>query len=164
MKVKSESEVAQSCLTLSDPMNHSTPGPSVHGIFQARVLEWGAISLYRWTKHLGCYISVSVLHTCMYLTLYVCLSTHTHTHTHIHTKKLSNIQYSIVNCGFSASLVVQMVKNLLKMLEMWVQFMGWEDPLGQGMATYSSILAWRIPWTEEPCGPQSMGLGRVGHD
>ena len=44
MKVKSESEVAQSCLTLSDPMNFSLPGSSVHGIFQARVLEWSAIA------------------------------------------------------------------------------------------------------------------------
>ena len=44
MKVKSEREVTQSCLTLSDPMDCSPPGPSVHGIFQARVLEWGAIA------------------------------------------------------------------------------------------------------------------------
>ena len=44
MKVKSESEVAQSCLTLSDPMDYSLPGSSTHGIFQARVLEWGAIA------------------------------------------------------------------------------------------------------------------------
>ena len=44
MKVKSESEVAQSCPTLSDPMDHSPPGSSIHGIFQARVLEWGAIA------------------------------------------------------------------------------------------------------------------------
>ena len=44
MKVESESEVAQSCLTLSDPMDRSPPGSSVHGIFQARVLEWGAIA------------------------------------------------------------------------------------------------------------------------
>ena len=43
MKVKGESKVAQSCLTLSDPMDYSLPGSSVHGIFQARVLEWGAI-------------------------------------------------------------------------------------------------------------------------
>ena len=47
MKVKSESEVAQSCLTLSDPMDCSLPGSSVHGIFQARVLEWGAIAFSR---------------------------------------------------------------------------------------------------------------------
>ena len=45
MKVKSESEVAQSCPTLRDPMDHSLPGSSVHGIFQARVLEWGAITV-----------------------------------------------------------------------------------------------------------------------
>ena len=44
MKVKSESEVAQSCLTLSDPMDYSPPGSSAHGILQARVLEWGAIA------------------------------------------------------------------------------------------------------------------------
>ena len=44
MKVKSQSEVAQSCPTLSDPMDYSLPGSSVHGIFQARVLEWGAIA------------------------------------------------------------------------------------------------------------------------
>ena len=44
MKVKSEREVAQSCLTLSDPMDCSLPGSSIHGIFQARVLEWGAIA------------------------------------------------------------------------------------------------------------------------
>ena len=48
MKVKSESEVAQSCRTLSDPMDCSLPGSSVHGIFQARVLEWVAIAFSRW--------------------------------------------------------------------------------------------------------------------
>ena len=46
MKVKSESEIAQSCPTLSDPMDYSLPGFSVHGIFQARVLEWGAIAFF----------------------------------------------------------------------------------------------------------------------
>ena len=46
MKVKSESEVAQSCRTLSDPMDCSLPGSSIHGIFQARVLEWGAIAFF----------------------------------------------------------------------------------------------------------------------
>ena len=45
-----------------------------------------------------------------------------------------------------------------------VQSLGWEDPLEEGMATYSSILAWRIPWTENPSGLQSMGLQRVGHN
>ena len=48
--------------------------------------------------------------------------------------------------------------------EMWVRFLGWEDPLEEGMATYSSILAWRIPWTEEPGGLQSIRLQRVRHN
>jgi len=47
---------------------------------------------------------------------------------------------------------------------MWVRFLGREDPLEEGMATHSSILAWRIPWTEEPDGLQSTGLQRVRHD
>ena len=50
------------------------------------------------------------------------------------------------------------------MQETWVQSLGWEDPLEEGMATLSSILAWRITWTEEPGGLQSMGWQRVGHD
>ena len=58
----------------------------------------------------------------------------------------------------------QMVKNLPAMQETQVQSLGWEDSLEKGMATHSSILAWRIPWTEEPGGLQSMGLLRVGHD
>ena len=57
-----------------------------------------------------------------------------------------------------------MVKNLLAMWETWVQSLGWEAPLEEGMATHSSILAWRIPWTEEPGGQQSMGSQRVGHN
>ena len=60
--------------------------------------------------------------------------------------------------------MAQMVKNLPVMLETQVQSLGWEDPLQKGMATHSSILAWRIPWTEEPGGLQSMGSQRVGHD
>ena len=47
---------------------------------------------------------------------------------------------------------------------MWVQSLGWEDSLEEEMATHSSILAWEIPWTEEPGGLQSMVLKRVGHD
>ena len=57
-----------------------------------------------------------------------------------------------------------MVKNLPAMQETQILSLGWEDPLEKEMATHSSILAWRIPWTEEPGGPQSMGLKRVGHD
>ena len=63
-----------------------------------------------------------------------------------------------------ASLVVQRIKRLPAMRETWVQSLGWEDPLEKDMATHSSILAWRIPWTEEPDGLQSMESQRVGHD
>ena len=62
-----------------------------------------------------------------------------------------------------ASLVVQMVKNLPATLETWVRSLGWEDPLEKGRATNSSIPAWRIPWTEEPGGLQSVDLQRVEH-
>ena len=63
-----------------------------------------------------------------------------------------------------ASLVAQLVKNLPAMQETWVLSLGREDPLENGKATHSSILAWRIPWTEEPAGLQSMGSQRVGND
>ena len=57
-----------------------------------------------------------------------------------------------------------MVKNLPAVQEAHIQSLGQEDPLEKGMATHSSILAWRIPWTEEPDGLQATGLQRVGHD
>ena len=60
--------------------------------------------------------------------------------------------------------VAQSVKSLPAMQETQVQFLGWEDPLEKEMATHSSILAWRIPWKEEPGGLQSTGLQRVEHD
>ena len=66
--------------------------------------------------------------------------------------------------AFWASLVAQMVKNLPAMQETWVRSLGWEDPLEKEMATHSSILVWKIPWTEEPSRLQSMGSQRVGDD
>ena len=60
--------------------------------------------------------------------------------------------------------MAQTIKNLPAMQKIQVQSLGWEDPLEKGMATDSSILAWRIPWTEEPGGLQSMWSQRVGHD
>ena len=60
--------------------------------------------------------------------------------------------------------MAQMVKNLPVMWETRVQSLVWEDPLEKGMATHSSILAWRIPWTEGPSGLESRGSQRVGHD
>ena len=62
------------------------------------------------------------------------------------------------------SLVAPMVKHLLAMWETWIPSLGGEDPPEEEMANHSSVLAWEIPWTEEPGGLQSMGLQRVRHD
>ena len=77
---------------------------------------------------------------------------HTHTHSHIYI------------CMYWACLVAQTVKNPPAMRETWVRSLGWEDALKEGMATHFSILAWRIPWTEEPGRLQSMRSQRIGHD
>ena len=69
---------------------------------------------------------------------------------------LSTIVYSLL----WTSLVPQTVKNLLAMQKTWVPFLGQEFPLEKGMTTHSSILAWRIPWTEEPGGLQSIGFSK----
>ena len=63
-----------------------------------------------------------------------------------------------------ASLGAQWVKNLPAVWETWVRSLGREDPLKEGMAAHSRILAWRVPWTEEPGGLQSTGLHRVRHN
>ena len=62
------------------------------------------------------------------------------------------------------SLVAQTVKPLSTMWETQVRSLGWEDPLEKQMATHSRTIAWKIPWTEEPCRLQSTGSQRVGHD
>ena len=127
MKVKSESEVAQACPTLSNPMDYSPPGSSIHGIFQARVLEWGAIAF---SHRLGFikYLVIFFLHS---LTTETC---------------------------------VTMLLKAYSRQETRVWPMGQEDSMETGIATHFSILAWRIPWTEEPGGLQSMGSQRVRHN
>ena len=131
MKVKSESEVAQSCPTLSDPMDCSLPGFSIHGIFQARVLEWGAIAL-------GTAITTVIT-----------------TDFKITSGHLAHL------CSLDGPLVAQRLKRLLTMWETWVRSLDRKDPLEKEKATHSSIRAWRIPWTEEPGRLQSMGSQRV---
>ena len=66
--------------------------------------------------------------------------------------------------GYRASPVTQMVKNLPAVQETWVRSLGLEDPLEKEMATHSNVLPWRIPWTEEPGGLQSVGSQRDGHN
>ena len=77
------------------------------------------------------------------------------------------VKRKILDCAdgsskLTLSLVTQMVKNLSAM-QTWVPDLVWEDSLDKGMATHSSIFAWRIPWKEEPDGLKSMGLQRVRH-
>ena len=69
-----------------------------------------------------------------------------------------------VETGKRTSVVAQIVKNLPAIQETQVQSLSLEDPLEKGVATHSSILAWMIPWTEEPGGLQSLGSQRVGHN
>ena len=71
--------------------------------------------------------------------------------------KIAGSCFVILNMHHGASLLDQLVKNLPAMQETQVQFLGWEDPLEKEMATHSSILAWRILWTEKPGRLQSMG-------
>ena len=80
------------------------------------------------------------------------------------TKPLGHTRFGTLLNSMGASSVGQMVKNLPAMWETWVQPLGWEDPLEEGMVAHSSILAWRIPTEKEPGWLQSMGSQRVGHD
>ena len=75
--------------------------------------------------------------------------------------RLNEITFLTLNWGFPGGSVV---KNPPAMQETWVQSLGREDPLEEGTATHSSVLAWRISWTEEPGRLQSIGLEGVGHD
>ena len=145
MKVKSESEVTQSCPTSSDPMDCSPPGSSIHGTLQARVLEWGAIAFSDSTVWLLLNIRRSSL---------------------IVVNTLSRELYDF-KCQLRegrASLVAQTVTSLSVMQKTWFWSLGWEDPLEKEMANHSSILVWRIPWTGAPGRFQFMGLYWVRHD
>ena len=100
----------------------------------------------RWSKRTGCRTDSSIFHQ----------------------KVIISHQELVWDCldriGFSILLVAHMVKSLPAMWETWVRSLGWEDTLEKGMATHSSILVWRIPWTEESSKLQSMGSQRVGQD
>ena len=79
-------------------------------------------------------------------------------------KYISRLKMELLLFGLSYSLVAQIVKNLSAMQETRVWSLGQKDPLEKGMVTHSNNLAWKITWTEEPGGLQSIGLQRVGHD
>ena len=89
--------------------------------------------------------------------------THTHTHTQIYIYIYMYVCVCVYVCVYThtyiwAFLVAQTVNNLPAIQETWVQTVGWEDPVEKGMTTQYSILAWKMPWTEEPDGLLSMGL------
>ena len=100
---------------------------------------------------------------CVYITLWRMVSSLLQTFCRIRSNKSMGSLPSGSSL-WTSKLVAQMVKNLCAMQETWIQSLGQEDPLEKGMATHSCILAWRIRWTEELGGLQSMGLKRVGHD
>ena len=133
VKVK-ESEVAQPCPTLSNPMDPSLLGSSVHGIFQARILEWVAFSFSRG-------------------------SSQPRDLPHCRQTLLPSEPPGKPLVSFPCGLSGKKKKNSPAMWETWVHSLGWEDPLEKEKATHSSLLAWRIPWTV-----QFMGSQRVGHN
>ena len=75
-----------------------------------------------------------------------------------------NVQHTFNPSCFPGGSVVKNLPAMQEPQEMRVRSLGWKDPLEEGIATYSTILAWRIPWTKEPGGLQFMGLQRVGHN
>ena len=171
-RVKNASEVAQSCSTLRDPMVCSLPGSSTHGAFQARVLEWGPLpspmmllrnmeKIFLSLNRVVLWISLSAHPDSFSRPLYAASllrGTYYAPEHHELNSSLHKLPWIIMSNW--ASLVAQMVKNLPTMQKTWVRSLGWEDPLEEGMATHSSILAWRIPWTEEPGGATVYGVSK----
>ena len=145
MKVKSEREVAQSCLTLRDPMDCSLPGSSVHGIFQARVLEWGAIAFS---------IPDTLPIPNPFFKVYLL------------GKLLGPLQYSCLenpmDGGAWWAAVCGVTKSRTRLSDFTFTFHF--HALDKELATHSSVLAWRIPGAWEPGGVTSMRSHRVRHD
>ena len=133
-------------------MNWNPPEFSLHEVLQARILEWVAMPFSRRSSWLRNQTQISCI-TGRFFTIWA--TWEAHCSEWVHHNIWGNIR---------ASLVAQRLKHLPAMWETWVQSLGPEDPLEKEMATHSSILAWRIPWMEEPGGLQSTGLQRVGHD
>ena len=156
--------VTQSCPTLWDPRNCSLPSSSVHVILQARILEWVAISL---DFPGGSDSKASVYNAGDPGSIPGSGRSAGEGNgdplQHFYFLKPLGSWLYIMPWEVVAS-VVQMVKNLPAMQETRVWSLGREDPLEKGMAIHSSILAWRIPWTEELGRLQFMGSQRVGHN
>ena len=163
--------------TICDSMDHPLPGSSVHGILQARILEWIALPFSRWSSHPRNRTQVSCIAGRLFTIWEADHFSLLETHSLLITEDIAIILFSLYLTGFSFStsfdisytflwafLVVQTAKNLPAMQEIWVQSLARKDSLEKEMVIHSSILAWRIPWTEEPGQLQSMGSQRVRHD
>ena len=198
--VKKEREVAQSCLTVCDPMDCSLPGFSVHGIFQATVLEWGAISFSRGASWPSDLTQVSRVADRGF-TLWATRESLDGKESACNAGDLGSVLESGRSPGnYSSRQILQhsCLKNPMgrgawqATVHNWATntftFPGWQGvkesachfrrhrrwqvwsqigkihPLGEEMVTYSNILAWRIPWTEEPGRLQSIGLQGVRHN
>ena len=138
MKVKTQSEVAQSCPTLSDPMDCSPPGSSVHGSFQARGLEWVA-SAFVSEDGVQEDLLNGILQRMLSATVYKASRTITEKE-----QVAKNTGPFLHKCSCKCGRLV--------------------TALEKAMAPHSSTLAWKIPWMEEPGGLQSMGSLGIGHD
>ena len=147
----------QSCPTLCDPLDCSLPGSSVHGIFQARTLEWVAISFsnaWKWkvkVKSLSPVLLLATPWTAVYQASWVVRMDY------------FVLIWGWVCCSFSQFVVLSMI--------LFILVLGFESRIPnfpsvdeKAMAPHSSTLAWKIPWTEEPGRLQSRGSLRVGHD
>ena len=92
--------------------------------------------------------------------VYIMYITHRHLHTNILSKKVKSVSQVLEIENFKNFVLAQVVKNLPTMQETWVQSLGGEVSLEKGKDIHSNILAWRVPWTEEPGGLQSMGVAK----
>ena len=157
--------IIQSWLILCDPMDCSPPVSSVHGILWARILEWVTVSSSRGSSRLWDRTWVSHI-AGRFITIWA-----TRESPKQNGGNNKSIDLSLDRPGFNHQVYSMMgfpggsdIKNLPAMQETLVQSLGWEDTPEKGMVIHSSILACRIPWTEESGGLQSVGLQRVGHD
>ena len=146
----------QLCPTRCYPMNCSLPGSSVHGILQARILGWVAFPFPRgssqprdWTQVsciAGGFFTISATRKAWFDSWYN--AGDPGLIPGLGSSPGEGIGYPLQYSW--ASLVAQMINNLPARQKTWVWSLGWENPLEEGMAAHSSILAWRIQWTEEP--------------
>ena len=172
------SEVAQLCLTLCDPMDCSPPGSSIHGIFQARVLEWVASSFSRgssrprdWTwisRIVGRHFTVwatrmEIRKVCLWLLIsHLSQCVVECDHPALHCPLVSTLGGIFVPvCCYCCLVAMSGLPWRLSGKESAVQSLGQEDPLEEGMATHSSHLAWRIPMERGAWWATALGVTKI---